>query len=271
VELSPIAEESFNELLVFLRFFRHFGTPIIIGGWAVYFYNPFQGSNDIDVIGPSLRGQFSETITQFKMTYGYTPRPLDVNSPTDLGLEYSLSKKIVRDGVEIGEMEIDGCSYESCYKGFHEDNSKELPYSLCEGENCRQLVTIDKDCKCYVPSKALLTLFKTKALRDREHDLRTKSEELDSRSTEWLRTKIAKDKVDIISLFDPFPEGHVVSDKINPQQLLDICEKQGITDLVRQSLTDLVDDSPAQDSYKLGTDSRTLKEWMGSLGSPFLS
>jgi hypothetical protein len=43
------AEESYKELLRFLRYYRNFGTPIIIGGWAVYFYNPYFGSVDIDV------------------------------------------------------------------------------------------------------------------------------------------------------------------------------------------------------------------------------
>jgi hypothetical protein len=47
---------SYRELISFISYFRHFGAPVIIGGWAVYFYNPYYGSVDIDVVGPSLSG-----------------------------------------------------------------------------------------------------------------------------------------------------------------------------------------------------------------------
>jgi hypothetical protein len=49
-----LVQTSYRELVSFVRHFRHFGTPVIIGGWAVHFYNPYYGSVDIDMIGPSL-------------------------------------------------------------------------------------------------------------------------------------------------------------------------------------------------------------------------
>ncbi len=33
---SAIINESYNELIKILKYFRHFGSPTIIGGWAVY-------------------------------------------------------------------------------------------------------------------------------------------------------------------------------------------------------------------------------------------
>jgi len=58
--------ESYNELVSFLRYFRHHGTLVVIGGWAVYFYNPYYGSVDIDVVGPSMNGSFDEIIEAYE-------------------------------------------------------------------------------------------------------------------------------------------------------------------------------------------------------------
>jgi hypothetical protein len=57
---------SYRELISFIRYFRHFGAPVIVGGWAVYFYNPYYGSVDIDIVGPSLREAFEEIIEGYR-------------------------------------------------------------------------------------------------------------------------------------------------------------------------------------------------------------
>jgi len=62
---------SYKELVSFVRYFRHFGTPVIIGGWAVFFYNPYYGSVDIDVVGPSVNGTFDETIESYERSNDY--------------------------------------------------------------------------------------------------------------------------------------------------------------------------------------------------------
>lgn len=50
--MTSIYEESHKELKEFVEWFNHFQGlhPIIIGGWAVYYYNPYFGSKDIDVV-----------------------------------------------------------------------------------------------------------------------------------------------------------------------------------------------------------------------------
>jgi hypothetical protein len=103
----PLVRASYEELLSFLRYFRHFGTPIIIGGWAVYFYNPYYGSVDIDVVGPSLRGTFYETIERYERSHGYVITQNDA-----LGIEVTASKPIFNKGSKkkrrkIGDMQID--------------------------------------------------------------------------------------------------------------------------------------------------------------------
>ena len=50
-----LAKQSYKELVNLSIFFKKHGPyPIIIGGWAVYIYNSYSGSIDIDVVGPSI-------------------------------------------------------------------------------------------------------------------------------------------------------------------------------------------------------------------------
>jgi len=54
-----LAGESYKELLNLLEWFSHFSlVPTLIGGWAVFIYNSYFGSVDIDVVGPGMGGHF---------------------------------------------------------------------------------------------------------------------------------------------------------------------------------------------------------------------
>jgi hypothetical protein len=58
-----LAGESYNELLRILEWFSHFSlVPTLIGGWAVFVYNSYFGSVDIDLVGPSMHGNFVNII-----------------------------------------------------------------------------------------------------------------------------------------------------------------------------------------------------------------
>ena len=61
---------------------------------------------------------------------------------------------------------------------------------------------IARDCACYVPSRALLILYKVKARRDRSFDIKSKGAVLNPSRLEWLRGKAIKDGADIIALLD---------------------------------------------------------------------
>ncbi len=62
-QLEILAYASLEELKDLLLWFHHQGpTPIVIGGWAVYFYNPYLGSADIGLVGPSMGGLFDSTL-----------------------------------------------------------------------------------------------------------------------------------------------------------------------------------------------------------------
>lgn len=53
-----LADESYSELLSILEWFSHFSLiPTLIGGWAVFVYNSYFGSVDVDLVGPSMSGK----------------------------------------------------------------------------------------------------------------------------------------------------------------------------------------------------------------------
>lgn len=152
-------------------------------------------------------------------------------------------------------MEIDACSYERTIASvFHEDSSKRLPYSLCDRDSCRREATIARDAVCYVPSKALLALFKVKARRDRSYDIRTKGATMNPDRLAWLRGKVAKDGSDIISLLDPKDRGAVLRDAMDYAQIGDLASEFGLTDLVAGTFQDVLKDKGSLSLYGRGVD-----------------
>jgi hypothetical protein len=121
---------------------------VLIGGWAVFIYNSYFGSVDIDVVGPSLDGRFLEVIERFERTHGYE----EVQS-ADLGIEVAYRKPIVKKGRHLGFVEIDACTFEADTGGFHEDDDKKLPYALCGDPQLVRSVNFDEESAVYLPRK----------------------------------------------------------------------------------------------------------------------
>jgi len=241
----PLIKTSFDELVSFVGHYRHHGTPIIIGGWAVWLYNPYFGSVDIDVVGPSYRGEFYRIIEEYEHTHGY-----QIVSKDLLGVEAVASRPIFSKGKKIGEMEIDACSYEQTGASqFHEDESLTLPYSLCDDNGNKREVRIRPDCVCYVPSKALLAMFKIKAYRDRSYDIRTKRGTMDPARFAWLQGKVAKDATDIIALLDPRKRGGLIADKMDYKQLKQIAKSRDLEVVVTNTLNQVLSSREALASY----------------------
>ena len=216
-----LAEHSFKELQDLLLWFHHQGpVPIIIGGWAVYSYNSYLGSVDIDLVGPSMGGLFDATLEGFERERGYQTVTM---GPVYLGT--SFRKPILDDGEVLGYMEIDACTYENDPKRFHEDESKELPYSLCGRPGMLTDVSMGPNLEAKIPVKSLLFLYKLKALRDRQHDVEVGTGVLGAERLAWLRGKIVKDGSDLISLLDPNPGSMIVEKDLDPVKLKGLVEE----------------------------------------------
>lgn len=195
-----LAQHSYQELVDLSIFFKKYGPyPIVIGGWAVFIYNQYLGSVDIDIVGPSMGGMFNNLLTQFQISNGYTEMQID-----KVGIEKGF-KKTIYDGEKIiGEMEVDACSYEGGMQHFHENPDKILPYNLCSRDLFTNKFTLTNGAEIILPKKSLLILYKIKALRDRSYDLE-KGYLLSAGRRSWLESKILKDASDIIALLDPNP------------------------------------------------------------------
>jgi hypothetical protein len=231
-----LADHSYRELLNLLDWFYHHGPiPTIIGGWAVFFYNSYLGSVDIDLVGPSMGGLFDNTIESFERNQGYEAVTTD-----PLGLQTSFRKPVVEKNNLIGHVQIDACTYELDTGGFHENPAKKLPYSLCADPQLRTHLKFDERKEAYVPRKPLLLLYKLKALRDRQYELKTKGPILSPRTRNWLQSKWIKDGADLMALMDPQPRSYTINEELNTDLLLRIVESQSLQ-FALESLANLPD------------------------------
>ncbi|MBI4214827.1 hypothetical protein HY546_02425 [archaeon] len=68
-----ITDQSYSEMLHFLSFANRIGeTPLLFGGWAVYQYNPYAGSKDVDFVVSDTH--FDECVDFLVKTKGYDLR-----------------------------------------------------------------------------------------------------------------------------------------------------------------------------------------------------
>jgi len=222
---------------------KHGPYPIIIGGWAVYTYNSYSGSVDIDVVGPSMGGYFNNYLTQFQIANGYEEIHLG-----ELGIEKGFQKAIYENGEKIGQMEIDACSYEADLKYFHENTGKILPYSLCDRATLQKVLVLPEGAEVIIPDKSLLVLYKIKALRDRKYDYENNRLISAARKT-WLEGKITKDASDIIALLDPKPSSFLLEGQINPKTIREIVGEFDISFML-DSLDDLTSMKASLKKYR---------------------
>lgn len=223
-----LAEHSYDELIKLGHHFSHYGPiPNVIGGWAVYFYNSYYGSIDIDIVGPTLDGRLMYILTDFQGLHDYKEEYKD-----ELGIEKSFSKPIYDGDRHIGDVEIDACTYEEESNFFHEDRSKRLPYDLCDKEDLRiklPLSKMDDNNLIYIPNKSLLLLYKIKAFRDREYDVENKRAIISADKFTWLEGKVVKDGSDIIALLDPNPLRFEIEQKLEPNKIKQIIDEYDLS------------------------------------------
>ncbi len=85
---EAITRKSFNEMLKFVKFANGINeVPLLFGGWAVYQYNPYAGSKDVDFIVNDSK--FDECV-DFLITEGYSLTGLRLSKE---GIFFDLYKK----------------------------------------------------------------------------------------------------------------------------------------------------------------------------------
>lgn len=258
VTFEVLAEESYNELLSLLDWFSKFSfIPTLIGGWSVFVYNSYFGSVDIDFVGPSMNGNFLDTIVRYERTHGYE----EVRS-AGLGIEVAYRKAITKNDKFFGYVEVDVCTFEADSGSFHEDPNKKLPYALCGNPEFVEKVTFNESDKLvvYVPRKPLLLLYKLKAYRDRTFDLKTRGPVMSTERREWLQTKVEKDGADLIGLLNPEPEQYIINQEFDFGLLKHLLEKQQLH-FVLKTIKELPEKKKSVERHP-SVKQKTIKNWV---------
>jgi hypothetical protein len=186
---DPTVLESFTELRYILRWLDEKREPdsppraILAGGWAVYAYNPYQGSYDIDLItNSSTRGSLMHLLTS-KRGYVKVPDP------------FSGRKGVVLETARGRPIRID-FAYMSRADPF-EGTGDELRMSLVTQNS--SVVDVG-GWRVPLPSRTMLLVMKAKAAWDRRWRLDN------GRSNEPAleEEKLAKDGADIMAIAESF-------------------------------------------------------------------
>jgi hypothetical protein len=155
---------------------------VLIGGWAVYCFNPWYGSIDIDLV--TNAGTRQHLMRYLEQTRGFVKRR---NPP----FRNSVVKMIPPDGEII--IDFIPRNHSNCFEGKNINCSMKL----LEGRTIRK--EISPGFFVTVPERSLLLLLKLKAAWDRAYRI----EEYASHNEDWEKGKLRKDRADILSLIDP--------------------------------------------------------------------
>ncbi|MDD2755394.1 MAG: hypothetical protein PHS80_07670 [Methanothrix sp.] len=153
---------------------------VLVGGWAVYCYNPWYGSVDIDLVTNNKTRQ--RLMKYLRDERGFVPQR-DAMAPTTV-------VKTIREGkilIDFGSRE-DICNFEG--------RDEQCPFSLLDGRTTTRKVS--PGFFVTVPDRTLLMIFKLKATWDRSFRIQNKT----SSDEEWERGKLCKDRADILALLD---------------------------------------------------------------------
>lgn len=143
-------------------------------------------------------------------------------------------KKVVKVLPPHGKTMIDFMSRD--VPGPFEGVESKMDYS-CVDDHC-ELRLVGGDVRIYVPKRSLLLLFKMKAARDRDFRLVHNT----SYEPEWERSKLTKDRADILALLDPKAGG----EEVDVSFLGDMIEQYGF---LARTLDEIKSDVGAMDLY----------------------
>jgi hypothetical protein len=186
-----LIEASLAEIAAIYRWVNDREDPnnrvtVLIGGWAVYCYNPWYGSIDIDLVTNSRTRQ--HLMRHLVETCGFIMRR---NPP--------FRNSIVKVTPQKGEIIIDFISRDerNCFEGRNES----CPMTLLNGRTIE--IALSKYSPVTIPERTLLLLLKVKAAWDRAYRLHQHT----SDNEDWEKGKLRKDRADILSLIDPHHGG----------------------------------------------------------------
>jgi len=154
---------------------------VLIGGWAVYSYNPWSRSIDIDLVMNQR-----------------TKRGLVHHLRVDRGYVRTGPEQLAGRGLQrvtpVGAIRLDTVSFESSLQ--FEGEADKLDLAFLKKEVVSGTV---EDLSAPIPSRSMLLVMKLKAAWDRQWRV----DHGTSSDPEWERTKALKDLADVLALVDP--------------------------------------------------------------------
>jgi hypothetical protein len=184
---DPVFERSETELRFIAEWYvphhRRDERPIsllLVGGWAVWCYNPYYPSIDIDIVSSNKLRQSLFNVLHKKRAFDRVP-----------SIERNITAFMLPfEGKEI-IIDYDGLNNPGDFKGRDE----KLPWShAIDNHKIHQIGAGFLP----IPERGILLLHKLKAIVDRSWDL-----EHERKNKIYLTGKLAKDRADVLSLVDP--------------------------------------------------------------------
>jgi hypothetical protein len=205
-------------------------SPSIIGGWAVYFYNPDGlGSTDIDVVLPD-RAARDKVVTAYLATNGYVLRKRAFGE-SEWVKEFMVGEKKIDHYLDI-------CTLQD--KNLVHGRDIEVPWAIAMVH--QKKVRMGKS-ELFIPGPEPLLMLKLKAAWDRSYDIASGG------GTPYLRDKLGKDRFDILSL--------LVKCNVNAEKMSRMAAECRFGECARDALSRAVADRAVLERH--GLDSRRVR------------
>ncbi len=188
VEISVSELRKIAVLLLERQEDRENPGTVLIGGWAVDAYNPYFGSQDIDLVTNNTTRKW--LIDRLKTGEGYTHQ---IHYPSDT----------VKKETPHGEIILDIIYRETPYPF---EGHPEIPFTLDILTGNTVIQNIRGGAIIPVPNRSILVLLKLKAAWDRSYRIHNQR----SRDPSWERGKMIKDCADVLALMDPARGGREI-------------------------------------------------------------
>ena len=180
--LGTVTDSSLNELEEFAKWYNEkLGNyPVIVGGWAVYFYTHGLGSKDIDVVFLGSKTKHMTLFDYFR-SHGYIER-----SRSFFDKEFV---KLVKTNSRDVEIIVDAVSSNRII--IFDGKKARLPWNWAVKNSIQHKVG---NSVIYLPTPELLFVYKLGAILGRNDLLRTGFD------VSYYRSKLWKDVYDVVSL-----------------------------------------------------------------------
>ena len=185
-DIKDLSERELAAIAAYLASKADDARPIIlVGGWAVYAYNPYEKSTDIDLILGSKRR--ARLLQWLRTDRGYRKRVKHIDGWSGAS----------RFSPGVGMMIVDVAGFDDEFVFF--GRQEQLNFDVAIEHSVRRLIAEVELC---IPTRSLLLLYKAKAAFDRAARI-VGGESGDAR---WEQGKLGKDRSDIIAILDSKPE-----------------------------------------------------------------